>query len=271
MSSVRSPGSSSSGVFWLETDGGKRIHSRCRRLRVGTACVSRSRISATTPTTSNAFARARESSPKGRTASSLRTCTRRKVLLIAGGIGITPLRALLASMPASPGDLTLLYRAVSADDLIFRDELTQLGERRGIVLHALLGDVIGDDRTDQLGVPAIIQLVPDVYRATSSCAGRRASWTRCAVGCEQSVYRPPRFTSSGLSSEEDRSVRRVVMVIVCTIGGLALLLSLIRARASAPGRSRGVPRCIRRPAGLRRRRGVDRHRAAFDHESGDAG
>ena len=45
----------------------------------------------------------------------------RKVLLIAGGIGITPLRALLASIPADPGDITLLYRAVSADDVIFRD------------------------------------------------------------------------------------------------------------------------------------------------------
>jgi len=88
--------------------------------------------------------------------------TRRKVVLIAGGIGITPLRALLASLPASPGDLTLLYRAASADDVIFKDELTELGARRGIVLHALLGDDIGDDRTDQLGVPAIKKLVPDI-------------------------------------------------------------------------------------------------------------
>jgi predicted ferric reductase len=88
--------------------------------------------------------------------------TRRKVLLIAGGIGITPLRALLGTLPAEPGDVTLLYRAVSAGDVIFRDEIAQLGERRGIVLHALLGDAIGDDRTDQLGVPAIKRLVPDV-------------------------------------------------------------------------------------------------------------
>ena len=65
-------------------------------------------------------------------------------------------------MPASPGDLTLLYRAVSADDVIFRDEIAKLGERRGIVLHALLGDEIGDDQSDQLGVPAITRLVPDV-------------------------------------------------------------------------------------------------------------
>lgn len=88
--------------------------------------------------------------------------TRRRVVLIAGGIGITPLRALLASMPAAPGEITLVYRAVSADDVLFRDEITEIGTRRGVVLHALLGAEIGDDLTDQLGIPAIMRLVPDV-------------------------------------------------------------------------------------------------------------
>ena len=84
------------------------------------------------------------------------------MLLIGGGIGITPLRALLASLPAAPGDITLLYRAESADAVIFHDEIAELGTRRGIQLHALLGSEIGDDQTDQLGIPAIIRLVPDV-------------------------------------------------------------------------------------------------------------
>ena len=37
--------------------------------------------------------------------------TRRKVTLLAGGIGITPLRALLEELPQGPGDVTLVYRA----------------------------------------------------------------------------------------------------------------------------------------------------------------
>jgi predicted ferric reductase len=37
--------------------------------------------------------------------------TRRRVLLIAGGVGITPLRALVEDLPARPGDITVLYRA----------------------------------------------------------------------------------------------------------------------------------------------------------------
>jgi predicted ferric reductase len=55
---------------------------------------------------------------------------RRKVLLIAGGVGITPLRALLESLPAAPGDLTLLYRVSSLRDAVFRRELETIAARR---------------------------------------------------------------------------------------------------------------------------------------------
>jgi predicted ferric reductase len=54
----------------------------------------------------------------------------RKVLLIAGGVGITPLRALLESLPAGPGDLTLIYRVSSLRDAVFRRELEAIGTRR---------------------------------------------------------------------------------------------------------------------------------------------
>jgi ferredoxin-NADP reductase len=54
----------------------------------------------------------------------------RKVLLIAGGAGITPLRALLESLPAAPGDLTLVYRVSSMRDAVFRRELEELAARR---------------------------------------------------------------------------------------------------------------------------------------------
>jgi predicted ferric reductase len=55
---------------------------------------------------------------------------RRKVLLIAGGVGITPLRALLESLPAAPGDLTLIYRVSSLRDAVFRRELEEIAARR---------------------------------------------------------------------------------------------------------------------------------------------
>jgi len=89
---------------------------------------------------------------------------RRMVVLIAGGIGITPLRALIETLPGGPGDITLLYRTATEEDIAFRAELVTLAERRGIQLHLLVGTQIGDDRTDQLGIPALQALVPDIAR-----------------------------------------------------------------------------------------------------------
>ncbi|HEU4948014.1 MAG TPA: ferredoxin reductase family protein [Kribbella sp.] len=62
-----------------------------------------------------------------------------KVAMLASGIGITPLRALLEDLPYAPGDAVLVYRARDEADLVFRTELEELARRRGITLHYLLG------------------------------------------------------------------------------------------------------------------------------------
>jgi predicted ferric reductase len=89
-------------------------------------------------------------------------CTRRRIALIAGGIGITPLRALVEALPAGPGDITLVYRAAYKRDIAFGKELRAIAEHRGIELHAVIGPDIGDDHTDRLGVPALQTLLPDI-------------------------------------------------------------------------------------------------------------
>lgn len=88
----------------------------------------------------------------------------RRVVLIAGGIGITPLRALLDELPRGTGDVTLLYRVVNEDDVAFRKELDAFAAQRGVEVRVLVGAEIGDDRTDQLGVPALRKLVPDLIQ-----------------------------------------------------------------------------------------------------------
>jgi predicted ferric reductase len=90
--------------------------------------------------------------------------SRRRVLLIAGGIGITPLRAIAESLPESDGNTTLLYRVASNDDVAFRGELKALRDQRGIDVRLLVGTDIGDDNTDQLGVPALRHHVPDIAK-----------------------------------------------------------------------------------------------------------
>ncbi len=87
----------------------------------------------------------------------------RRVLLIAGGIGIAPLRALFEELPAGPGDLTLLYRASRPRDIVFRDELDHLASARGAIVHYLIG-ARGSLAmpADPLAPPALRRLVPDV-------------------------------------------------------------------------------------------------------------
>lgn len=89
--------------------------------------------------------------------------TRRKVTLIAGGIGVTPLRALLESLPADRGDLTLLYRARHPKHLILKGELDTLAARRGAAVHYLVGRRGTPDMpADPLGPAGILRHVPDI-------------------------------------------------------------------------------------------------------------
>jgi predicted ferric reductase len=89
--------------------------------------------------------------------------TRQRVLLIAGGIGITPMRALLEALPARPGDLTLLYRVRHEHDIVFRDELEALARIRGAEVRYLPGHRHrASERLDPLGPSGLQALVPDV-------------------------------------------------------------------------------------------------------------
>jgi len=79
----------------------------------------------------------------------------RKTLLIAGGIGITPVRALLEEVK---GDVVVLYRVVSESDVVFRDELDALAPR----IHYLVGDHRDDDGARFLTPEHLRELVPDL-------------------------------------------------------------------------------------------------------------
>ncbi|WP_405909629.1 MULTISPECIES: ferric reductase-like transmembrane domain-containing protein [unclassified Streptomyces] len=63
-----------------------------------------------------------------------------KVLLIAAGVGITPLRALFETLP---GQVTLLYRARTAEDLALGAELEAIAQWRGARVVYALNDADG--------------------------------------------------------------------------------------------------------------------------------
>ncbi|MFR9799305.1 ferric reductase-like transmembrane domain-containing protein [Streptomyces sp. MS06] len=83
--------------------------------------------------------------------------TARKALLIAGGVGITPMRALFETLP---GEVTLLYRARNRQDLALGGELEAVARWRGArVLYALNGP---HGARPDLSAAALRSRVPDL-------------------------------------------------------------------------------------------------------------
>jgi len=79
------------------------------------------------------------------------------VLLIAGGIGITPIRSMVERMR---GDVVVIYRALSDGDLIFKRELDELAARRALAVHYVVGDHRGEGAR-LLSPEHLRELVPD--------------------------------------------------------------------------------------------------------------
>lgn len=87
-----------------------------------------------------------------------------KALLIAGGIGVTAVRALLEDLPKEAEPVVLL-RASSEEDLVLAGEVAKLVERRNGRVHHLLG------ARDENGFDRLVELVPDLRRRDVFVAG----------------------------------------------------------------------------------------------------
>ncbi len=82
-----------------------------------------------------------------------------KALLVAGGIGITPVRALLEEMD---GDLVALYRVASHSDVVFAGELELIAAARRARVEYVVGDYTSPDAKDLLSPAHLRELVPDI-------------------------------------------------------------------------------------------------------------
>jgi len=79
-------------------------------------------------------------------------------LLIAGGVGITPVRAMLEEQSA--GDIVVLYRVRSEADAVLLNEIRRLIALRGGRLHLLTGRTA--EGAPPFGPDSLHRLVPDV-------------------------------------------------------------------------------------------------------------
>lgn len=86
--------------------------------------------------------------------------TRQATLLIAGGVGITPIRALLEE---SVGSVHVLYRVHTEADAVLLHELQELGRARGAQVHVLTGRTgAGSPPNNPFEPQNLIALVPDL-------------------------------------------------------------------------------------------------------------
>jgi predicted ferric reductase len=113
-----------------------------------------------------------------------RACAGPRALLVAGGVGITPLRSLAERLAALGKDVCLLVRCSREHDVLFRDELARLAAAPNVRVEFVVGERRAGRRGDPLRMAGLRQLVPDV-------ASREAF-----------VCGPPGMTSSVVDSLE---------------------------------------------------------------------
>lgn len=116
----------------VPTDNGMRV--TLRTLGDGTRRIARLR-----PGTHVSF-----EGPYGLFSSDARTAPR--MAIIAAGIGVTPVRALLEDSHLAPGEATILIRASGDDELFLWHELYRLAGERGAAIYAMTGRRAGGGR-----------------------------------------------------------------------------------------------------------------------------
>jgi ferredoxin-NADP reductase len=130
------------------------------------------------------------------------------LLLVGGGSGVVPLRAMLRHWAAGPRDVPvrLIYSARSLEEVIYREELTRLAEETGLEFHLTLTrqwpeDWAGHrgriDRAllDQVAFPPAQR--PLVYVCGPTAFVETAAQALVASGHEAGRIRTERFGPTG--------------------------------------------------------------------------
>lgn len=94
-----------------------------------------------------------------------------KYLFIAGGVGITPIRALLEQL-APTNDVMLIYGNKTSKDVIFRKELDELASRHHFPIHYVMSDEHSHPgERGNVDKEKLARLVPDIASWESYICG----------------------------------------------------------------------------------------------------
>lgn len=112
--------------------------------------------------------------------------TKEKVVLIASGIGIPPIRTLAESMAARPGDITVIFRVRSEDDAPLLSEIREICKRRSFPLHIVAGprgpngSWLNIDGSNNPDVARLTEMAPFVSEADVYICGPDA-WSKAVM------------------------------------------------------------------------------------------
>ena len=112
--------------------------------------------------------------------------TKERVVLIASGIGIPPIRTLAESMAARPGDITVIYRVRKEEDASLLAEIKEICRRRSFALYVLPGprgnktSWLNDDGTKVPDVARLTIMAPHVSESDVYICGPQA-WTNRVI------------------------------------------------------------------------------------------
>jgi predicted ferric reductase len=118
-----------------------------------------------------------------------------KLAIVAAGIGITPVRALLEDSRLAPGEATIVIRASTEDDRYLWDELEALAAQSGSALYTIIGSrPPGDDtwlseRDARRGV-SLRSVFPDLANSDLYVCGPQR-WSELVVDEARDLGLPP--------------------------------------------------------------------------------
>lgn len=98
--------------------------------------------------------------------------TRRRVLLVAGGVGVTPIRALLEEFAHARANVVVVYRASTPHDAVLAEELRAIATWCGARLHVVIGPATMTGRHGPvLGRRHLATMVPDAWKRDAYVCG----------------------------------------------------------------------------------------------------